>query len=400
MSKIPFPPAAYAKEAEDIATEILIPPVSVLLEERWGSNWPHDVRERMIQVDAANRAKWPGSRARSHLVVENGRAKFELATLMHVLRDNVDEIESLSKHAKQVRALCRAITDYRNLQSHKDDPEIRHEVEPAISQIKYLITLIEIIVGESGVERLKVYLDELRNRNKPEQPAPDNNTETSQWLAINEMREMLKSLVERTAAPSPATNPLEDEKIEPKSTPGTGGTSSLEIRSTPIPTPRQGAVVFPIVGNHEYPPNQLGYFLSKYYEPGPRGQRILAIIIAFDQKNDIFTNIVNGARNDEPDAAKSTMHTRTRVDPQRFAGLSYGLAAALADKSARYDWSDHARHRMIVATGVLREGSGTVELVTGFLAKLQLTDGVYRARVGSGHGYVAGTTPLLQVSNQ
>jgi stage II sporulation protein D len=35
-----------------------------------------------------------------------------------------------------------------------------------------------------------------------------------------------------------------------------------------------------------------------------------------------------------------------------------------------------------------------------FLAKLQLTDGVYRARVGSGHGFVAGTTPVLQVSNQ
>jgi stage II sporulation protein D len=35
-----------------------------------------------------------------------------------------------------------------------------------------------------------------------------------------------------------------------------------------------------------------------------------------------------------------------------------------------------------------------------FLAKLQLTDGVYRARVGSGHGFVAGTTPLLQVANQ
>jgi hypothetical protein len=35
-----------------------------------------------------------------------------------------------------------------------------------------------------------------------------------------------------------------------------------------------------------------------------------------------------------------------------------------------------------------------------FLAKLQLIDGVYRARLGSGHGYVAGTTPPLQVSNQ
>jgi stage II sporulation protein D len=35
-----------------------------------------------------------------------------------------------------------------------------------------------------------------------------------------------------------------------------------------------------------------------------------------------------------------------------------------------------------------------------FLAKLQLIDGVYRARIGSGRGYVAGTTPALQVSNQ
>jgi stage II sporulation protein D len=42
----------------------------------------------------------------------------------------------------------------------------------------------------------------------------------------------------------------------------------------------------------------------------------------------------------------------------------------------------------------------TVEADGGFSAKLQLTDGVYRARVGSGRGYVAGMTPLLQVSNQ
>ncbi|HKC21499.1 MAG TPA: SpoIID/LytB domain-containing protein [Gaiellaceae bacterium] len=42
----------------------------------------------------------------------------------------------------------------------------------------------------------------------------------------------------------------------------------------------------------------------------------------------------------------------------------------------------------------------TVAANGSFLARLQLTDGVYRARVGSGHGYVAGITPLLQVSNQ
>jgi stage II sporulation protein D len=51
-------------------------------------------------------------------------------------------------------------------------------------------------------------------------------------------------------------------------------------------------------------------------------------------------------------------------------------------------------------TGWATATQATVTANGSFLAKLQLTDGVYRARVGSGHGYVAGMTPLLQVSNQ
>jgi stage II sporulation protein D len=51
-------------------------------------------------------------------------------------------------------------------------------------------------------------------------------------------------------------------------------------------------------------------------------------------------------------------------------------------------------------SGWVAAGQGTVGSDGSFLAKLQLTDGVYRARVGSGHGYVAGMTPVLQVSNQ
>ena len=40
----------------------------------------------------------------------------------------------------------------------------------------------------------------------------------------------------------------------------------------------------------------------------------------------------------------------------------------------------------------------TVDAEGNFLAMLQLTTGVYRARVSSGRGFVAGTSPLLQVS--
>ncbi|MFL5944096.1 MAG: SpoIID/LytB domain-containing protein [Gaiellaceae bacterium] len=48
----------------------------------------------------------------------------------------------------------------------------------------------------------------------------------------------------------------------------------------------------------------------------------------------------------------------------------------------------------VTAASTLVAADGT------FLAKLQLVDGVYRARVGSGRGYVAGVTPVLQVANQ
>jgi hypothetical protein len=40
----------------------------------------------------------------------------------------------------------------------------------------------------------------------------------------------------------------------------------------------------------------------------------------------------------------------------------------------------------------------TVDTNGDFLAKLQLTPGVYRARVSSGHGFVVGFSPVLQVS--
>jgi stage II sporulation protein D len=43
-------------------------------------------------------------------------------------------------------------------------------------------------------------------------------------------------------------------------------------------------------------------------------------------------------------------------------------------------------------------GRATIEANGDFLANLQLTTGVYRARVSSGHGFVVGFSPVLQVS--
>jgi hypothetical protein len=40
----------------------------------------------------------------------------------------------------------------------------------------------------------------------------------------------------------------------------------------------------------------------------------------------------------------------------------------------------------------------TVDTNGDFLAKLQLSAGVYRARINSGHGFVVGFSPVLQVA--
>jgi stage II sporulation protein D len=68
----------------------------------------------------------------------------------------------------------------------------------------------------------------------------------------------------------------------------------------------------------------------------------------------------------------------------------------------------YVRPRTLAGSTVLiqkQQGSGWATVAQAavdddgdFLAKLQLTTGVYRARVGSGHGFVAGTSPVLQVS--
>jgi SpoIID/LytB domain protein len=49
--------------------------------------------------------------------------------------------------------------------------------------------------------------------------------------------------------------------------------------------------------------------------------------------------------------------------------------------------------------GWLTLAQTTVADDANFLARLQLSTGVYRARVSSGHGYVTGTSPVLQVSS-
>ena len=96
--------------------------------------------------------------------------------------------------------------------------------------------------------------------------------------------------------------------------------------------------------------------------------------------------------------------------PRPIAALPSGVRVLSVDKLTRTPdrLGGYVRPVSLAGTTVLIQrqqgtawptvGESTVEANGDFLAKLQLTTGVYRARVSSGNGFVVGFSPVLQVS--
>ena len=111
---------------------------------------------------------------------------------------------------------------------------------------------------------------------------------------------------------------------------------------------------------------------------------------------------------------KPTVTTRYRVTSGKATAPSVRLPVASLVRfypvRAQTQLRGYVRPGTLAGATVaiqLQQGSGwatvvqtTVDAEGNFLAKLQLTTGVYRARVSSGRGFVAGTSPVLQVSTQ
>ncbi len=123
-------------------------------------------------------------------------------------------------------------------------------------------------------------------------------------------------------------------------------------------------------------------------KPGDDGTIAVSIKPPVTTRYRLTTGKVSAAPVRVPVAPLIRFYTPTTPDQLRgyVRPLSLAGVAVLIQRQQGPGWVTAAQ------TTVAADGT--------FLAKLQLTDGVYRARVGSGHGFVAGTTPVLQVSNQ
>jgi len=109
---------------------------------------------------------------------------------------------------------------------------------------------------------------------------------------------------------------------------------------------------------------------------------------------------------------KPTITTRYRLSSGKVSAASVRVPVAPLARfypaRTQDQLSGYVRPASLAGTTVLIQkqqgtawptiGQATVEANGDFLVKLQLTTGVYRARVSSGHGFVVGFSPVLQVS--
>ncbi|MBR0926328.1 hypothetical protein JQ561_06890 [Bradyrhizobium diazoefficiens] len=387
MTDFGLSPAAYALEAQDIAAGILSARVEALFEKQWGSKWPQLVLDKMKQTDNDRKRSNPESRGRILFKVVNGKAEWDFLQMLHALSDNVHAIPSLSKQTGPIRGLCSRLIQGRNQLAHKKAGFDRNNVGFAKAHIESLIALARFLLGEQDMEPVKRLLNHLLQKPLPEKTPerkeagrPETEAETASKAELAEIRAMLqdvaKVLDERLIAQPSVADKIAAPPVSLSASPAAGPRRTR--RRTPIPAPRNGLVAFPIVaeGADADQHSELGYLSCARYEPESR-QDFLSRVIGFEGhgRSDAYYRIVMDAREEETNHAKANLYTHSRIDPGGFGGESFGLAAALADRSARYEWAESVRQCRIVATGVItRAMAGEVGAVDSFLEKLRLLD--------------------------
>ncbi|WP_180995992.1 hypothetical protein [Tabrizicola aquatica] len=143
-------------------------------------------------------------------------------------------------------------------------------------------------------------------------------------------------------------------------------------RRSPIPSPAKGVVLFPIVSASSEEESDFGVVKTQVI---PSLGEVITFGSTFPEptRRNAYQRFISEARHREMDGLSAEKSTRASLDPSDFSGNSYALAAAIADKSARYGLSNDFAERHVVATGTLeRGGQGAVVEIDDFPQKVRL----------------------------
>jgi hypothetical protein len=325
-------------KVDHLVQDGLSEPVARRLREAAGPDWLEKMNVRF---------KYSGNNAVKEV---QGCLNWDFNKLLH----GVEFLGDCSSRDKRMQWTARQLISIRNAKSHGSTETIQSDAS-FIRTFEFLRLATDILKYFGARKQLEELneLTEKINKSIGYRGAAVPPTDTP-------------STAEERPTPEPSTPPEQP----PKATAAVGD-EAIPGRATPLPPPGPGSAWFPIVGEGI---GDFGYFLARRLPETDPKASFYAPGLA-QNKREVFQRVIDATRADEKDDVVSAATTRIRMDPGQFSGLSFGLAAAIADRTARYGRAAAFEKATIIATGiVLAQRHGEVGAIDQFSAKIALID--------------------------
>jgi len=391
-------PFDFVNRAQRITFSTVAPFFLEQMKKEWGDNWLGELNRARNNRDIRIKEKRPNWFIRNDLVLEDGELRPDFSELCYMVMDTSSELRLFRGRERWVRDLAKEARDIRNQQSHYSTHLNPSDIKQAEDDIRYLAKFAAAIVGEASakniyslteemaawVERriqedavsvdltptdiadIKALLVELRgNMNQSSAPVGDDlgSDPKGQHRPVGAARADEEAALRETSSSA-------QKRVVPRSK-----TSRTQRRRNAIPAPSPGLALFPVIDEMDDTWNEIFYVRCDQYVPQHREPSVLRTVALDPGQANRCYSVVETARQNEDRADLASLHVRARFDSVEFAGPSFGLALAIADRSVRYGYSSEYAGRHIIATGeILKGGQGEVGPIDGLDAKVRLLE--------------------------
>lgn len=383
-------PFEFVIKSQNVALEQLSPAVAQAMQKAWGDNWLFRLNQMLEAADKRKRERDPRHPIRKPINNSGDLPDWDLGVLCGVIEDVANDVDPYRSDSKAIRNAAWTVRKIRNKHAHYNLKKIANELETAQENIDKVSTLVEMVAGAESAQPIVQIKQEMinwvdRRVDQASQASELSSDDVAQIKALllelksGRMVEAGKgSISENGSAVSDQTKTVSEPAASASATPGTMSAAvlpsgnSIVRRRNAIPPHRAGLVLFPTV---DEPLRELAYVECTAHKPGERTGSLFMPLIEDRFQANLCYSIVQNARWGEVDVDRSTMTVRGRFDPNVFQGPSFGLATAIADRGARYGYSDQFSSTYIIATGeIVKGGQGEVGPIDFFDAKVQLLE--------------------------
>lgn len=354
---------AHNGRIQRIVQQGLAPIVERDLRKAWGNGWLDELNRRRSGPRPGGSG---GVQSGPMSTIRNrkGRVEWDTNTLLHAVREYNSEMESCPEDfRRRVTDWCWELVGSRNGPAHFND----HNYEQVNSdrEIAYQAGVAVRLLQTFRAYRQADEIKELTEKKWPPEKASAEDKAEAERTAAPPHEEKPQVAVAQDAGPKPH----EDKKAIAENEPDVVHSK----RKMSMPTAASGVIAFPLAGHggSERPEDEcLGVIEAKFL-PTDRGNTILPSPYGGDRA--MVVDRIRQARDCEPEGRELLESVRLRFDPEHFVGPSFGLAAALADRSLRYGLKPEYEARQIIATGeIVAKGLGAIGSVGGLIEKIRI----------------------------